>query len=137
MKLFIVYDNTSGAILRKGSCADDEVSIQATELNELVIEGDANLASDYVLGGVITARPANPATINKTTFAADGIDTCVISNMLNPSTVSFVVPSNTDPIDTYTDTDGTLTFSALEAGEYSITLSSFPYLDKVFNLTAV
>ena len=136
MTQFIRYTLATGQIHSIGDCPDDQLADQAAAGLELM-PGEADLFTDYILAGVVTPRPASPATINKTTFTANGTDTCIISSMINPSIVSFTSPSSVTPIPTYTDTDGTLTFSATEIGAYTITLTSFPYLDKIFTLTAI
>ena len=54
MKNFIVYD-TSGAILRTGTCTESDFFLQAGE-NETVIEGNADDATQLIVNGEVTAK---------------------------------------------------------------------------------
>ncbi len=136
MTAFIRYQPSDGKIINIGDCPIDQIADQAID-GYSVIEGIADLDTDYILAGVVTPRPANTSVIDTVLIAADGVATCTISSIPNPSTVSFTVPVSANPIDTYLETDGTLTFSALEAGEYTISIDSFPYLVETFYITAV
>jgi len=98
--------------------------------------GSANLFTDYILDGVVTARPTNPATIDSESIAADGVSAVTISSMPNPSVISFSVPNSVNSIPEYTDTDGVLHFICNTVGVYTITVQAFPCLDKVFTITA-
>jgi hypothetical protein len=55
---FIVYDPTSGAILRTGSCPDSMVAIQAKE-HEEVVEGEAHPERHLVRGGQVVEIPVD------------------------------------------------------------------------------
>jgi hypothetical protein len=81
--------------------------------------GEGNPARDYVAGGVITARPANPAALTGT----------VLTGLPNPSTVTINGTA-------YTVTDGELDMTFPNAGTYAIAVTSpFPYLDAAFTHT--
>jgi len=54
VKNFIVYD-TSGIILRTGTCTESDFSLQAGE-NETVIEGNADDATQLIVNGEVTAK---------------------------------------------------------------------------------
>jgi hypothetical protein len=54
VKNFIVYD-TSGTILRTGTCTESDFSLQAGE-NETVIEGNADDATQLIVNGEVTAK---------------------------------------------------------------------------------
>src|SRR5690348_6776363 len=54
---FIVYETTSGKILRTGECHDDMLDAQARVV-EAAIEGEADDVTQYVSGGIVTARPS-------------------------------------------------------------------------------
>lgn len=130
-KSFIVYDTRTGRIKRTGICPIDMMDLQADVSNyEIIMEGEANDAIHYILNGVLTMRPENPSTIDKTTMAANGVEITTISNIPNPSTVEIL------PIAMYTVTDGTLQFTIDTPGEYKITVRGFPYLNKELTVNA-
>lgn len=58
MKKFIVYI-ASGEIQRTGTCSDDDFELQAGP-NELIIEGEANDATQIIVEGVIVDKPLVP-----------------------------------------------------------------------------
>lgn len=58
MKHYVVYDATTGTILRAGMCAPGDLELQATQPNEAVIEA-AGLVDDHlyeVTDGVLAPR---------------------------------------------------------------------------------
>ena len=55
MKNYIVY-NSSGKILRTGTCPDEMMEIQAREPGELVMEGVANDLIHYIKNGQIKEK---------------------------------------------------------------------------------
>ena len=127
---FVIYNRTNGKIERAGSCPDGMEHLQVFLPTDEIIAGEADINNHYIVGGVLTTRPANPATIDKTEIIANGRDVAVISNLPNPSEVLII------PIGRYTVTDGSIEFSTDTAGDYKITISSFPYLDKEFTVHA-
>lgn len=58
MKNFIVYI-ANGTIQRTGTCSDDDFTLQAG-LNELVIEGEANDATQMIVNGLVVNKPPVP-----------------------------------------------------------------------------
>lgn len=58
MKNFIVY-NSKGKILRIGTCQDNDVNLQAQE-NEYVIEGVADIETQYVNANAVYTLPTKP-----------------------------------------------------------------------------
>ena len=81
-------------------------------------------------GRLPVLRPTNPATINKTTFTANGVDSTTISNLPNPSVVRV------DGV-AYNVTDGEFEFTVDLTGKYQIIIDSFPYLPKGWEVTAI
>jgi len=55
MKNYIVYDST-GKILRTGTCPDEMMEIQAHEPGELVMEGIANDLIHFIKKGRVRKR---------------------------------------------------------------------------------
>lgn len=142
MKSFIVYDDTTGQILRKGNCGDDEVEYQAIESNELVLEvlsepffnlHYVDLVSDPHL---IQSKTESPAVINKLSMTADGVDSIVIDDIPNPTTITIIVPEGATKIDPVVVDDGDLSFTCNFKGTYVFKLDSVPHLEKIFTITA-
>ena len=71
-----------------------------------------------------------PLTINSTTVLANNLDTITLEDLPIPCTVTV---ANT----VYEVDDGTLEISFDTPGEYQITVSAFPYLDKTFTVEAI
>jgi len=131
MKSYIVYNNSTGQILRTGACPDDMVSIQKLSIEEDVIEGEAHDLTQYVIfpSLLVINKEANPASIDKISITADGIDTATISDLPNPTDVRI----NKDK---YVVTDGTFEFTVDTTGTYIIICDAFPYLLKEFTVDA-
>jgi len=56
MKNFIVYSKNTGEILRTGTCPSNMISIQASKLNEKVIEGVANDLTEKIYKGTVIKK---------------------------------------------------------------------------------
>jgi len=56
MKNFIVYNKKTGKILRTGICPSNMLSIQASEENEMVMEGQANDEYERIVDGKIVRK---------------------------------------------------------------------------------
>lgn len=117
---YAIYKVNSGEILRIAATATPaEHCIDGTES---WVEGSPDDRFAYVLGGSIVDKPTMPATIDKTTVTADGIDFVTISNLPNPSTVS--VSGQTVVVE-----DGTLTIKVGYPRDYLVEVESWPYLN--------
>ena len=79
---------------------------------------------------VPVAKVAHPYSVDKTTLTADNVDEVTISNVFNPSTVTW--PDG--QVDTVTD--GEVVFSVDLVGQYDITIEAVPYLTGVITLEA-
>jgi len=55
---FIVY-NTTGQIVRVGQCQEIDFLLQAND-NENILEGTADVATQYIENGVVTNMPERP-----------------------------------------------------------------------------
>lgn len=135
---FIVYNNTTGAILRTGECPDADLALQA-QTGETAIEGEANDATQYIDGGSVVSRPALTAVWNKSSVTANGSDTATFGSTLpNPTIVTVVVPDGAETPPAETVTIGTFSFATPVAGEYTITVSPpFPYKPIIKTITAI
>lgn len=133
-KLF-VYHVATGRILATADYDDTGDSGPAGP--RAAAFGNVDPATIYAPNGVITARPANPAAINKAVVTADDQDAAVISNLANPSKVTVrsvldvTAPFVADVV------DGTLSITFNRAGSYEISVESFPAQDARFQVQAV
>jgi hypothetical protein len=116
---FMVYDST-GRIVRHGSCPEVDFLSQASHPGEMVMEGTANDSTQYILDGVLTDKPAQPMTVDKT-----------VVNVNEPVTIANVLPGTSAEVDGESAIvdDGILEVIFDTSGEYGIRLSLFPYLD--------
>jgi hypothetical protein len=115
---YVVADAT-GKIIIKGRVPFFMLEAQPLQTGQSIVQGDADPATDYVLKGVITPRPANPTTLT-------GMK---LLNVPNPSTVTI------DGVNPQQVTDGEVDLSFTQPGTYTITVSSWPMLDASFRVT--
>lgn len=116
MTLFTVYDS-AGRILRSGKCQEDCLEAQA-RAGEFVLEAESDDLTDWVTGGQITQRPANPATLDRS----------MLTNLPTPC----VIKINND---SYDCADSTAQLDFTYPGKYKIRVTAFPYLDAAFDVT--
>lgn len=116
-KHYTIY-NSSGKILRSVVCPPRMAQIQKKS-GESLVEGASDIFNDMVVGGKVVPRPENPITISGTT----------LSNVPLPSTISIGKTS-------YDATDSTVELSFSVPGKYYVRVESFPFKDKVFEVTA-
>lgn len=135
---YCVYDPATGRVLRSGRCWYDDLSLQAGA-GEAVIAEAANDTAQYVMGGVVVARPGFPATWDKSTIAANGIDKARLSILPNPSIISINAPVNMGiaSVPDQTVTDGVFEISATVIGGYDVTATAWPYLDFKVTINAI
>jgi len=98
--------------------------VEVTKLPEIPKQGDYYDGVDFILVDHM------PGSLDKTTLTADGIDTCVLSELVSECKVSV------DKID-YIVTDGVFEFSTDLPGVYKIRVEAFPYLPKEWEVTAI
>lgn len=135
MSHFTVFDNT-GKLIRTGFCPDFMINAQASAQGENVINQAAVLDTQYIAdinNPVLTDRPANPATIDKTTVAGDGIDVVVFSNL--PDSAEMTVKATGvnikhSPAGSSESVDFDL------PGSYTVSVHAFPYLDYEVTINA-
>ena len=107
------------------------------ELEPEVPEGPAvygTPATHYYDAGVLTERPDNPAAINRTQIAADGVDTATVSSIPMGTVARITGPST---IWAGVISDGTLELTATFEGQYEIYLESSPERDTAMALEAI
>lgn len=127
---YATYDRDTGRILRTG--VTQHLHTQAISPNEQVVAGKALPSTHRVVGGVLQARPDNPAWISASDVPADGVTEISVgaipvgTKLLveGPVAGSFVVD------------DGQFLFTTEVPGEYTITLFSFPERNTSFKVVA-
>lgn len=115
----VVYKIDSGQITKNISCPEEMVSLQYNNETEDYLEHESvDDASFYVANGTIEPRPQFEEVVSGT----------VISGLPNPTTV---IAAGTVVV--VSDGQADLTFS--QVGTYAVQLQSFPYVDKVVEVT--
>lgn len=117
---FIVFD-VNGKILRVGYAPSDMINIQANE-NEFVIRGYADAATQFIVSGFVADKIQMPVSVDKTDINADGIDTITVSDI--PENCAYSINGMEGIV-----TDGQMSLTFDDPGEYNLKLSLFPYLD--------
>ena len=121
---YYVVDNTTGEILKTGTCSPDDLSLQAAAGQTAKI-GNVEDNLFYELSGVITARPDFSISLDLTEVGIDEDAT------FTSIPVGTVVKWDDEA---ETITDGTLVFSASDAGTYNLNFTLFPYKPKMFTI---
>lgn len=122
MTPFTVYDS-DGRILRSGCCPEAYVAPQAGP-GEFATPFESNDATDYVLYGVVRARPSMATSIPSSAIA-DGTTPVILNDVPAGAMVTIVGPAcMSGTVDTMTDVK--LTFAV--PGEYSVVIECFPYI---------
>lgn len=113
MTTFAKYDD-SGRVLFNADVPESMIELQGG----MIYIGEIDGSTQYVLNGVKTQRPANPARRQ---------GACLV-NLPAPCTIQI----NGTP---YACADTTAALSFTYPGEYRVTVSAFPYLDAQFDLS--
>jgi hypothetical protein len=125
VKDYIIYNN-EGRILQTGRIPESMFELQQDEAQgRFVLEGSADVCTQYVVDGGLVFRPANPASFSAMVAAADGTDEIVLTSV--PAGARIAV---TGPVSQTGIADGTdicLTFA--RPGAYLVRVESFPYRD--------
>lgn len=111
--VFLKHDAT-GRILFKGEVPRSMLELQG----ENVLEGDADVALDWIQDGKVVARPENTATL-------DGM---TLKNLPSPCTVTVEGVG-------HACTDATCDLSFSQAGTYTVKVVAWPALDATFEVT--
>lgn len=115
---FCIYETATGLIRTVGNCPENMVDLQPVPDGCALLRAKATGIDDYVVDGVVTPRPANPATLS-----ADGL---TIENLPIPCRL-FAWNQ------WYDCTDAIAEFDSDAIGE-SVIVSAFPYMDKTFKM---
>lgn len=137
MKAYIVYDATTGAILRTGTVQDHLLDF-LPNFGEAVMAAQARDDIQFVdvsVPGkpVILLKPALGATPDKTTVLADGVDVVTISGLPDPT--SFTL-TGSGVQDSGTVTDGVLALTFDTPGKYQIELRAMNKLPQQVEINA-
>jgi hypothetical protein len=98
------------------------------------LEGQYLESEYYVVSGVPTTRPANPAAIDTTSIVANGTDTATVSGIESGALVSVTDPNGSSQYAIY---DGSLLVSSATPGVFRIQVRGiFPTKDVSFTVTA-
>ncbi len=126
---YAVYDTGTGEILSVGRSSASITDIDAA-ITDGVVEGVADKDSDYVSGGVITARPTASTSIDVTDIQADGFDAATITGV--PTGWTYTTSAGQTGT-----TDGTsITVTAIEPGILTILFTNWPYQDIEYTINA-
>lgn len=134
MSANIVYRRSNGEIVgMPGPSARPMDDSDVAPEFAVITDGadDANTHDHYISAGVVTARPASPCTIDKTSITANGLDTATISS-IPVGTTALVTDANGTVA--YTVNDGTLEITADEPGQIAITVAA-PFPAKALTVT--
>jgi hypothetical protein len=137
MNAYTIYETATGKV-RGFLQADVAPSADWFEPGVSAIESVGEFGDDgsaqYLPGGVLTARPATACTLDKSTIAANGLDTATLSGIPSGAAVSVTDQNGTT---TYTVNDGALEITADEPGTITITVTpAFPYKPLTVTVTA-
>ena len=127
---YAVYDKDTGRVLRTG--VTNQLHVQAISPNEKVLAGKGLPSTHYVLGNVLTERPANPAWISTDGIEANGTDEAAVGAIPNNSRVTVDGPVS----GSFVVTDGQFLFTTEVPGVYEIEVFSFPERNKHFTVVA-
>lgn len=133
---FIVWDRTTGRILKRGYMAKAYVPMQA-EGNRWAFTTELVRGGQYVSDvdiGLVSNRPDMPVVVSKTEVLANGYDEVVISNV--PVGAAYTLTNEGIGIDGETVDDGELVLHFEDAGEYVARLVLFPYNDFLVTIHA-
>jgi len=132
---FVSYDS-SGRVQGRGRCREADAAKQGDGVDLFGAEVPAGVDSKRawvdttVSPHEVKEKGPSPHSINKTSMVADGTDVCTISNLHNPTVVTWPDGVVTE------ETDGFISFTIDESGTHSVTLDAVPYLKEVINVIA-
>lgn len=127
---FTVYETSSGRILRTGYTVDPLANQVLS--GESIVEESYDGETHYFSSGTLTARPANPTTIDKTSITADGVDAFTLSDYPTGAEIFIAGPVNYRGVLSAGFDDFTTTIS----GTYIVTVTAFPYLPQEYTVNA-
>jgi len=117
---YLVYNKLSGQIVKSVNCPESMIDLQVDESSSYIEHDSVDDSEYYIVNQQVTSRPTFSESISGT----------VISNLPIPTTVRTNGSS-------YTIDDGSAELSFSLPGTYKVYLSSFPYQDKIVEVTQV
>jgi hypothetical protein len=140
MANYIIFEE-NGNVLGSGSCPTGEELNQVESGYFILISNDDFEKDIYVDMNLmeIKNKTEMSSIINKEILTADGIDEIIITNLYNLTKIILNKLEDEKSIymGQYEITDGSFEISLEDAGVYKITLSSVPFLDKEYMITAI
>ena len=124
-----IFTKNSGKIKRLISCPEYMAESQCGDGEGFLVEWYDSILY-YIHNGEATLCPTQETTLSHTFALANGIDEVVLQYLPIPCTVTVANA-------VYEVDDGTLEISFDTPGEYQVTVTSFPYLDKTFTVEAI
>lgn len=124
---YIKYDKKTGEILAQNNAPKEYLSLEETEtIGTLRGEGDDVLDIVNLKTMKIIKKRKSKMKVDKKTILANGSEVATISKIPKGSRVTILGAGAY--VETTID-DGTLEITVDVAGEYLITINSFPYLE--------
>ena len=122
-----IYEIATGRIAWRYDGPDPAGQVPADH-DYIEASGDYDDREFYVAAGAIVPRPPCQAVANKTTIAADEIDTVTISGIPDGAIVLVVFSDEADAETLYNDevTDNEMVITVGLPGLYTVTIESFP-----------
>lgn len=133
MPAYSRYLESTGQILSVFTCPPDYVSLQL-DTGEAALEGEGDQATQYVVDGEFADRPASPATCDKSTVAADGVEEVTLGNLEADWTIRAATRNGTIYFGPFSGSDLAITFSA--PGTYELRVMHWPSQDAIFTVVA-
>jgi len=128
---FIVYQDSTGEILRSGGAPSDMISLQSGPGETALASAGENDANSYVdISGTptITAKSNMVLTTDNTSIVADDVAVSTTTGVPVGTTVSVA------EVDTSVD-DGSFEFSTDTAGSYECEYKNFKYFTTTITIT--
>ena len=121
---------TTGHITGVGRCMISDLPLQAQSGETILKTADlVNDAENYIHDGAVTICTPLPATWNKTSITADGVDEAVLSDLPIPCTVYL------DDQEIVVD-DGSFEFSTDDAGIYRVRVDAVAHTGITWEIVA-
>jgi len=127
MKRFVVREDSSGEILRTGSCLPEDVIKQAAtgttaEEDTVGVQDDTH----YYDGSAYVDRPS--LGLVYTTLNINTSETLVITGIPSGTTVYY--PGGSEVVN-----DGEITWNTVVSGVFEFSFENFPYIKEALNVT--
>lgn len=132
MKYYAIYEESTGRVMNINQCSDFMSYGHESIGNGLAIIPVSSANKNiYIDNGVIKDKSPSPHLIDKTDIIADGDDSITIANLHNPTRVTWPDGVTTE------ETDGYISFTMDEAGDFTVQLDAAPYIREVINVSSI